>query len=103
MNHAATASALALAIGALCFITSQSKISRAPRVWIASRKGKVSRWISDLAACPVCTATWMALAATAVYRPLLVHEWWPLDYFVTALAITGVAMLPVLVIKQATR
>lgn len=93
--------ALALAIGAASFITSTAKISRAPRVWLAKRDSRAGRWFSDLAGCPLCTATWMALAATAVYRPWLVHLAWPLDYLVTALAITAAAMLPVLVIRKA--
>jgi hypothetical protein len=101
MDHIMTASALALSIGAASFITSSSKISRAPRLWLARRSSRAGKWLSDLASCPLCTATWLALAATALYRPLLVHLAWPVDYFVTALAITAGAMLPVLVIRKA--
>jgi hypothetical protein len=92
---------LALAIGAASFITSTAKISRRPRRWLASRDSPAGRWLFDLVSCPLCTATWMALAATAVYRPLLVHRAWPLDYLVTALAVTAVAMAAVLVIRKA--
>jgi hypothetical protein len=101
MTAVQTALALALATGAASYITSTAKISRAPRVWLAKRDSKAGRWFSDLAGCPLCTATWMALAATAVYRPWLVHLAWPLDYLVTSLAVTAVAMLPVLIIKKA--
>lgn len=96
-----TALALALAIGAASYITSTAKISRAPRVWMAGRDSRLGRWLFDLVSCPLCTATWMALVATAVYRPWLVHRAWPLDYLVTALAVTAVAMVPVLVIRKA--
>lgn len=103
MNHEATALTLALAIGAASFITSQAKISKAPRVWLARRKSAAGRWLFDLVSCPFCTAVWMSLAAVAVYRPLLVHEWWPLDYLVTVLAVTAVSMLPVLITRAAVR
>jgi hypothetical protein len=96
-----TAAALALAIGAAAFITSTAKISQAPRVWLAKRDSRAGRWFFYLVSCPLCTATWMALAATAIYRPWLVHRAWPLDYLVTSLAITATAMLPVLVIRKA--
>ena len=93
--------ALALAIGAASFITSSAKISKAPRMWLAGRDSPFGIWLFDLVSCPLCTATWLALAATAIYRPWLVHLAWPLDYLVTALAITAVAMIPVLVIRKA--
>jgi hypothetical protein len=92
--------ALSAAVGAAAYITSTAKISQAPRVWLAKRDSRAGRWAYDLASCPLCTATWMALAATAVYRPALVRKAWPLDYLVTSLAITAGAMVPVLVIKK---
>lgn len=101
MTAAGKATALALAIGAASFITSTAKISRRPRMWLAGKDTPVGRWTFDLVSCPLCTATWMALAATAIYQPLLVRRAWPLDYLVTALAITGGAMAPVLVIRKA--
>lgn len=101
MTAVQTALALALAIGAASFITSTAKISRGPRVWLAKQDSRTGRWFSDLANCPLCTAAWMALAATGIYRPWLVHLAWPLDYLVTSLAVTAAAMLPVLVIRKA--
>jgi len=101
VSHAATALALALAIGAASYIITKAKISKGPRVWLARRKSRAGKWAFELASCPLCTATWLALAATAVYRPLLVSLAWPLDYLVTALAVTAASMLPVLVIRKA--
>jgi hypothetical protein len=101
VSHAATALALALAIGAASFIIAKSEVSKAPRMWLAKQESRAGIWLFKLVSCPFCTATWLALFATATYRPLLVHLLWPLDYVVTALAIAGVAMLPVLVIRKA--
>jgi hypothetical protein len=100
MSKYKEAAALALAIGAASYITSTAKISRAPRIWLAKQDSPHARWAFDLVSCPLCTATWLALGATAIYRPLLVRKLWPLDYLVTSLAITGGAMAPVLVIKK---
>jgi hypothetical protein len=102
-DHAATATALALAlaIGAASWIMTRAKISRVPRVWLAKRKSRAGKWLFELASCPLCTATWLSLAATALYRPWLVPLYWGAGFLVTALAITAVSMLPVLVIRKA--
>jgi len=101
VSHAATALALALAIGAASYIITKARISKDLRIWLARRKSRAGKWVFELASCPLCTATWLALAATAIYRPLVVSVAWPLDYLVTALAITAVSMLPVLIIRKA--
>ena len=93
--------ALALAIGAASYITSTAKISRRPRMWLAGQESPAGKFAYDLASCPLCTATWMSLFATAIYRPKLVRGAGPVDYLVTALAITAGAMAPVLAIKKA--
>lgn len=94
---------LALAVGSLAFMGSTAKISQKPRVWLAKRaKGTgVNQWLFDLVSCPYCLGTWISFAATAVYRPLLVHLWWPADYVATSLAMAAAVMLPMLVIKRA--
>jgi len=91
---------LSLAIGAASYITSTAKISRRPRMWLAKQESPAAQWAFELVSCPLCTATWMSLAATALYRPLLVRKVWPVDYLVTALAVTAGAMAPVLVTKK---
>ena len=94
---------LAGAIGSASFMISKSKMFAVPRDWAERRKqhGLLWAWLSGVLICPYCTGTWLSLAAVAVYRPRLVHEWAPLDYLVTVMVINGLAMLPVLIIKQA--
>jgi hypothetical protein len=94
---------LAAAIGSGSFMISKSKMFAFLRNWAERRKqnGVFWAWLSGVLICPYCTSTWLSLAAVAVYRPLLVHEWAPLDCLVTVMMINGLAMLPVLIIKQA--
>ena len=94
---------LAAAIGSGSFMISKSKMFRFLRDWAERRKrnGLLWAWLSGVLICPYCTGTWLSLAAVAVYRPRLVHQWAPLDYLVMAMVINGLAMLPVLIIKQA--
>jgi hypothetical protein len=93
---------LSVAVGALAFIVSVSKISRPARIWMATdHDGPWWRWVNDLVNCPFCLSVWMGLAAAAVYRPRLLGYYWPLGYLGTALAISGASMLTVLVIRRA--
>ena len=94
---------LAAATGSGSFMISKSKMFAFLREWAERRKrnGLLWAWLSGVLICPYCTGTWLSLAAVAVYRPRLVHEWAPLDYLVMVMVINGLAMLPVLIIKQA--
>jgi len=94
---------LAAAIGSGSFMISKSKMFAFLREWAERRKhnGLLWAWLSGVLICPYCTGTWLSLAAVAVYRPRLVHEWAPMDYLVMVMVINGLAMLPVLIIKQA--
>ena len=93
--------ALALSVGSASFLITSTEISRGPRVWISRRKGKFFSWLSRLLGCAYCTATWLAIFATAIYRPRVVHEFFLLDYLVSVFIINGVAMLIVLIIRKA--
>jgi len=88
---------LAAAVGSASFMVSKSKMFKFLRDWAERRNA----WLSGLLICPYCTGTWLSLAAVAVYRPFTVHMWWPADYLVTVLAVNGLAMLPVLIIRTA--
>lgn len=101
MSHLLAFAALAFAVGAVAFMASMAKISKVPRVWLARRRSKAGIWLFDLVSCPFCLSVWLSFAATAVYRPLLVTLWEPLDWLVTSLAMAAAAMLPVLLIKAA--
>jgi len=94
---------LAAAIGSGSFMISKSKMFAFLRDWAGRRKqnGLPRAWLSGVLICPYCTGTWLSLAAVAVYRPRLVHEWALLDYLVMVMLINGLAMLPVLIITQA--
>ena len=94
---------LAAATGSGSFMISKSKMFAFLRDWAERRKqdGLLWAWLSGVLICPYCTGTWLSLAAVAVYRPRLVHQWAPLDYLVTVMVINGLAMLPVLIITQA--
>jgi len=94
---------LAAAIGSGSFMISKSKMFAFLRDWAERRKqnGLLWAWLSGVLICPYCTGTWLSVAAVAVYRPRLVHEWAPLDYLVMVMVISGLAMLPVLIIRQA--
>jgi len=94
---------LAAAIGSGSFMISKSKMFAFARDWAGRRKqdGVLWAWLSGVLICPYCTGTWLSLAAVAVYRPRLVHQWAPLDYLVMVMVINGLAMLPVLIITQA--
>ncbi|HEV2352684.1 MAG TPA: hypothetical protein VGR89_00435 [Puia sp.] len=113
MSNWSAATALAFAVGAVAYIISRSemgeKVIRSRIAWQHTRHAPDSRaarfweWMLNLTACPFCTGTWLSLFGTAVYRPLLVHEWWPLDYLVTALAVDAIAMATVVIIKNAIK
>jgi len=94
---------LAAAIGSASFMISKSKMFAFARDWAGRRRqdGVLWAWLSGVLICPYCTSTWLSLAAVAVYRPRLVHQWAPLDYLVTVMVLNGLAMLPVLIITQA--
>ena len=94
---------LAAATGSGSFMISKSKMFAFLRDWAERRKpdGPLWAWLSGVLICPYCTGTWLSLAAVAVYRPRLVHQWAPLDYLITVMVINGLAMLPVLIITQA--
>ena len=99
---------LALAIGALSFIISTSRLSAPARIFLARQANpqhghhRVFAWIFDLVSCAFCTGTWLSLAATAIFR----HElpgpgFGVLGNLGTALALSSAAMLAVLVIRRA--
>lgn len=95
--HLLTALYLALATGTVAYTLSSTKITEPVRA-------KLTRgsFLHKLAGCPYCLSHWLAFAAVAIYRPWLVHGGGPLDWAVTWTAVTGVAMVPVVLAKKAT-
>jgi hypothetical protein len=97
------AAALALAVGAAAHIGAATQISRPLRMRLAASKNRLVIWLYDLISCPFCSSVWLAAGATAVYRPWLLHIWYPADFIATALAISAASMLPVLWIRKALK
>lgn len=79
---------LAAAIGTASFTIARAKVFESFRDWV---EGK-SEWFGNLFHCPYCVSHWLAWGAVAIYRPSLLGLWWPLDLFVTALAMVAVSM-----------
>lgn len=93
-----TALYLALATGTAAFTISSTSIAEPFRKAVKKR----SEFFGKLVGCPHCLSHWLAAGATLMYRPWLVHGGGPFDWLVTWLAITGTAMVPVLLAKHAT-
>ena len=96
--HVLTALYLALATGTVAYTLTSSKITSPLRKVI----GKHSDFLGKLFACPYCLSHWLAFFAVLIYRPWLVHGGGPMDWAVTWAAVTGVAMVPVILAKKAT-
>jgi hypothetical protein len=100
VNHVVAAAALAFSAGTVSFTVSTAKISVPLRMWLHHRTSAFGRWVFELVSCVFCLGMWLNLAAAGVYRPWLVQLWWPLDWVVTGTAMTGISMIPVLIIKK---
>ncbi len=106
------AAVLAAAIGCGVFIVSRANISRFLRMWLSKNKriaesfhGRRRAWVwgklHELAGCPFCLSVWMAGMAVFLYHVRLVHGYGPLDWLVTAFAVSAASMLPVHIIDLA--
>lgn len=83
-----TAIVLAFAVSAISMTLSKARIFKAIRQAINAR----NQWLGELVNCPYCTIHWIAFAAIALYRPVLVVSGlWILDLFVSAFVVIAVA------------
>jgi hypothetical protein len=48
-------------------------------------------FFGKLLSCGYCLGHWIAFVLTAIYLPRLFSFWWPLDYFLTAVAVAWLA------------
>jgi hypothetical protein len=93
---------LSCGVGSGSWLLTHAEISKPIRLFVAERSaGKFWNWLSRLLQCPYCTGMWLSIFAVAIYRPRLVHEWLPLDYLVSVMALSGISMLTVLIIRKA--
>lgn len=85
-----TAIVLAFAVSAISMTISKTKVFRPVRQWIQAR----SQWLGELVNCPYCTIHWVAFAAVALYRPIVVVSGLRvLDLFVSAFVVIAVASI----------
>ena len=73
---------LSLVTASVSFAVTETKLFKPLR----ERVGKESL-LGRLLSCGYCFGHWVALLLVVIYRPRLFDAWWPLDYFLTALAI----------------
>lgn len=78
---------LALAVAAIAVTTSKSRMFTPTRKWVAGR----SNLLGELASCHYCTSHWVAFVLVAIYRPVLVPQWFLLDLLVSVFAVVAIA------------
>ena len=101
MSEIVTVIALSLAAGSASFLICLTEITKPLRVAVAGKSARPFwMWLSKLIQCPYCTGTWLAIFATAIYRPRITHEFYPLDLLVTMFVMNGLALLSVLIIRK---
>jgi hypothetical protein len=78
---------LSLVTATISFTISETKLFAPCRDWIGCR----NRLLGELISCGYCCGHWIAFALVAIYQPRLFFAWWPIDYFFTAIAISGLS------------
>ena len=73
---------LSLVTASVSFTVTETKLFKPLREYF--RKESL---LGRLLSCGYCFGHRVALALVAIYQPRLFDFWWPLDYFLTALAI----------------
>ena len=107
LSEMRTAVVLALAIGSGAFMLSQAEVFTWLRLNLLGRAKmgqpawQAWKWIYKLVGCPYCLSVWMSLIASAIWNVRVVSYWYPLGWIATALFMTTIAMLGVLVIQKA--
>jgi hypothetical protein len=74
---------LSMVNASIVFTISETKIFRPFREWIKQK----SEFPGEMLSCGYCLGHWVAFILAAIYQPRLFHNWWLLDYFLTALLI----------------
>jgi hypothetical protein len=78
---------LSLVTATLSFSLCETKLFAPWREWA----NKHAAILGEILACGYCCGHWIAFCLEAVYRPRLFVAWWPLDYFLSAIVIAGLA------------
>ncbi|MBI4135980.1 MAG: DUF1360 domain-containing protein [Candidatus Vogelbacteria bacterium] len=78
---------LALATAAISTTISKGRIFASAREWIIER----NEWLGKLVSCSYCTSHWVALAFVAIYRPVLIQQWFIVDLFVSVFSVVAIS------------
>jgi len=80
---------LALATAAISTTTAKGRIFASAREWMLDR----SEWLGRLVSCAYCTSHWVAMAFVAIYRPMLVQQWFIVDFFVSVFCVVAISAI----------
>lgn len=98
LNALGNALVIGASIGVASYTISRTYVFKAVRKEIAQR----SEWLGMLIRCHYCVSHWISFLATIIFRPRIVHVFYPLDLIVSAFFMVMVAMLSIIVIRRAS-
>lgn len=78
---------LALATAAISLTITKGRIFTSAREWIAGR----NKWLGELMSCPYCTSHWVAIVLVAIYRPVIIQQWFLIDLLVSVFAMVAMS------------
>lgn len=70
---------LALATSAISITVARGGVFSSQRKWLL----KHHNWLGRLASCPYCMSHWVAGVLVAIYQPVVVAVWLPLDLIIS--------------------
>ena len=79
-----TLAVLAMATSAVAVTLTRASLFSGLRVWA---RAKLPMLIAKLLACSYCASHWIAAALVAVYQPVTVRAWLPLDLCVSVMLV----------------
>lgn len=80
---------LALATAAISTTISKGRIFASTREWIIER----NEWLGKLVSCSYCISHWVALVFVAIYRPILIQQWFIVDFFVSVFSVVAISAI----------
>ena len=78
---------LALATAAISTSISKGRVFASAREWIF----ECNEWLGELVSCSYCTSHWVALTFVAIYRPMLIQQWFIVDFFVSVSSVVAIS------------
>jgi len=74
---------LSIVTASISFTVTETQIFKPFREWMK----KKSPFLGKLFSCGYCLGHWVSFALVGIFRPPIIKIWWPLDYFLIALAV----------------